>query len=87
VSREVLLSSEAQREFERFNPAIRRQVRSGFLTFAETGRGDVKKLKGIGKEPDLFRLRVGNYRIVFAMNPREIRVTRIISRSEGYDWL
>lgn len=87
MSREVLLSSEAQREFERFNPAIRRRVRSGFLTFAETGRGDVKKLKGIGKEPDLFRLRVGNYRIVFAMNPREIRVTRIISRSEGYDWL
>jgi mRNA interferase RelE/StbE len=57
------------------------------LTLAETGRGDVKKLKGIGKEPDLFRLRVGNYRIVFAMNPREIRVTRIISRSEGYEWL
>ena len=85
--RAVLLSSKAQREYESLTPDERSRVRTGLLEFAEKNRGDVKKLKGVGKGPDLYRLRIGECRIVFALTAREIRVTRIIPRSEGYDWL
>ena len=87
MSRIVLLSTPAQHDYEALPSDIRRRLRTALLTFAATGRGDVKKLKGVEKGTDLYRLRVGDYRMVFAMNPREVRVTRIIARSEGYDWL
>ncbi|AIY90021.1 hypothetical protein GACE_0975 [Geoglobus acetivorans] len=47
---------------------------------------DVKKLVGT-KEPPLFRLRVGEYRIVFWVDwdSKTIYVERIFHRSEGYD--
>lgn len=87
MSRPVFLSSRAQRDFDTLAPAAKRRVRAGLLAFAETGRGDLKKLRGLGSEQDLFRLRVGEYRVIFAATDGEIRVTRIIARSEGYDWL
>ena len=65
----------------------RRRVRDGFIAFAETGRGELKKLKGQGAEIDLYRYRTVEYRIVFATAEGEIRVTRIIARSKGNDWL
>jgi mRNA interferase RelE/StbE len=87
VSRAVLLSSPAQRDFEALPAETRRRVRTALLALGESNKGDVKKLKGIGKQPSLYRLRVGAYRVIFALTPKEIRVTRIVARSEGYDWL
>ena len=51
------------------------------------GRADVKRLRGAQGNADLFWLRVGDYRNVFTVAGNEIRVTRIIHRTEGYDWL
>jgi mRNA interferase RelE/StbE len=62
-------------------------VRAALKRVASGGRADVKRLRGAQGNADLFRLRVGDYRIVFAVVGDEIRVTRIIHRSEGYDWL
>ena len=87
MSRSVFLSSRAQRDLDALAPMARRRVRDGLIAFAETGRGDLKKLKGFGAEIDLYRLRIGEYRFVFATPEGEIRVTRIIARSEGYDRL
>ncbi len=87
MTREVLLSSEASKEFSRFDEETRNRIRKALLRFSEGGRGDVKRLKGVRGGPDLFRLRVGNYRVVFAATSTELRVTRIIHRSLGYDWL
>ena len=87
MSRSVFLSSRAQRDLDALAPVARRRIRDGLIAFAETGRGDLKKLKGLGGEVDLYRLRIGEYRVVFATAEDEIRVTRIIARSEGYDWL
>ena len=87
MSRTVLLSTPAQHDYEGLPSDVRRRLRSALLTFATTGRGNLKKLKGVGKGTDLYRLRVGDFRVVFAMNLKEIQVTRIIPRSEGYDWL
>jgi mRNA-degrading endonuclease RelE of RelBE toxin-antitoxin system len=47
--------------------------------FGETGRGDVENLRG-----DLWRLRVGDYRIFFHWKGEEIRVLRVIPRRIAY---
>ena len=57
------------------------------LEFARSGLGDLKRLGGTKGREDLFRLRVGDYRIVFALIGTEVKVTRTLHRSEGYDWL
>jgi mRNA interferase RelE/StbE len=83
----VVLSAPAQKSYYSLPPEVRRRVRDSLLEFASSGRGDLKRLRGTRGREDLFRLRVGDYRVVFAVTATEIRVTRIIHRGEGYDWL
>jgi mRNA interferase RelE/StbE len=87
VNREILLSTRAQQEFGALGSKGRARVRSALESFAATGRGDLKKLKGVHGGSDLYRLRAGEYRIVFELAPNQVRVTRIVPRSAGYDWL
>lgn len=87
MKREVLVSERAQAEFSALDARSREKVRTALKEFASRGRGDVKKLKGVHGGQDLYRLRAGQHRIVFELTPSQIRVTRIIPRSEGYDWL
>jgi mRNA-degrading endonuclease RelE of RelBE toxin-antitoxin system len=87
VSRAVLLAAPAQKTYDSLPRGLRSRVRETLLEFARSGRGDLKRLRGTRGREDLFRLRVGDYRVVLAISAREIRVTRIIHRGEGYDWL
>jgi mRNA-degrading endonuclease RelE of RelBE toxin-antitoxin system len=87
VTREILLSSQAQRDYAALEKDARHRARAGLLRFAETGRGDLKRFKGVGRGTDLFRLRIGVYRIVLDQTVKETRVTRIFRRGEGYEWL
>lgn len=47
---------------------------------------DIKKLN-LPAVPPLFRLRIGDYRAIYFITDREVRVTEIIHRSKGYKWL
>ena len=87
MTRDVLLSERARRDFGRLPESARSRIRRALFEFAATGRADVKRLAGIRAREDLFRLRIGEYRIVFAVTATDIRVTRIIPRGEGYPWL
>jgi mRNA interferase RelE/StbE len=54
----------------------------GILRFSRTGGGDVKTLHG-----DLagaFRLRLGDYRILFNLEDGEMRIFGVRHRSEAY---
>jgi mRNA interferase RelE/StbE len=87
VSREILPSEGARREFEALDVRERRRIRTGLERFAATGRGDLKKLKGVHGGPDLYRLRMGDYHAIFQLTSTESRITGIMARSTGYDWL
>lgn len=87
MSRSVFLSTRAQRDLDALSPIARRRIRDGLIDFTESGPGDLKKLKGVGGETDLYRLGIGEYRVVLATATGRIRVTRVIARGEGYDWL
>ncbi len=87
MKREVQLSRRAQDAFGTLDRRIRDRIRSALDQLAREGRGDPKKLKGIRGGPALYRLRVGPHRVILELTPTEIRVTRIVRRSEGSDWL
>jgi len=53
--------------------------------FHSRSKADIKKLKG-GRYR-YYRLRVGDYHIVYETVGDEVRVRRVIHRKEGYDWL
>jgi mRNA interferase RelE/StbE len=45
---------------------------------------DIKRLKGTKGRQDFFRLRVGNYRVVYTTEGNMILVTDIFRRERGY---
>ena len=48
------------------------------------GAGDLKKLQGDGDE--LWRLRVGNWRVMFTFETEgDIRIVRVKNRRDAYD--
>ena len=54
--------------------------------FQSRSGADIRRLK-VSTDPPLFRLRIGDYRAIYFVIEKEIRVTEIIHRSKGYKWL
>lgn len=84
----VLLSSRAQKEFKNLAGKIQNRIREALKNLASSSkRLDIKKLKGVDGREDLYRLRVGDYRIIYYPEGKVIKVIRIEHRSKGYGWL
>lgn len=48
---------------------------------------DVKRLDLPDREAPVYRLRVGDWRVVYLVAGTDVLVVRIFHRSEGYQWL
>ena len=74
----------ALRDMKKFERRLARRIRDGVVGLAETGSGDVVKLKGVS--PLEWRLRVGDHRVFFQFqgDAREIRILRVRRRDEAY---
>ena len=48
---------------------------------------DIKKLVGIKEQSDLYRLRVGSYRIIYEISETTIWISEIVKRSSAYKFL
>ena len=48
---------------------------------------DIKKLAGIKGKPDLYRLRVGKYRIVYEVSEGTVWISEIVKRENAYRFL
>ncbi len=70
---------------KRLDSDIQRRVHEAIIRLAETGRGDVTKLKGTTDE---YRLRVGDWRVRFTHSRAEkdatLVVFRVLHRREAY---
>jgi mRNA interferase RelE/StbE len=64
----IVFSSAATRQWMNLTTAIRSRINDKLETFATTGYGDVRKLKGRGGS----RLRVGDWRVIFYEEPDRI---------------
>lgn len=90
MPRRVSLHRDAAKAFQRLTAVERRRVKEALLRIADdpftkrTG-ADIKRLKGTRGREDLFRVRIGELRAVYAAQREEILVTQIFRRGEGYD--
>jgi mRNA interferase RelE/StbE len=80
----VQLAPAAQRQLQSLPKQFQRQITSRLLRLETAPRPDgVKKLEG---EKDLYRLRIGDYRIIYAIRDREliVLVVKVGHRREIY---
>jgi len=85
--KKILLSTPARKEYVKLDNKTKTRIKNALKKVAEGIKTDVKKLKGIKGREDLYRLRVGDYRIIYYEDAKCIKVTQIIHRSKGYEWL
>jgi mRNA interferase RelE/StbE len=78
---EVVFTATATRQWLKLPAQIRKRIGGKLDAFAQTGQGDVKKLKG----QDGARLRVGDYRVIFYQESDSIVVVAVGHRREIYD--
>lgn len=76
----VIYSSDARRALHKHrNQALR--LMQKIERYAQTGAGDVTQLVG----HPVFRMRIGDFRVLFEETSDEIRVTRIAPRGSIYE--
>jgi len=80
---EVRFAASAAKEFRSLPPELKGRVKEAVDRLKENPRpAGVKKLKGV----DLYRIRVGSYRVVYEIDDKKVMilVTRVRHRREAY---
>jgi len=90
MSKAILLSKIAGKQLESLSQDTRNKVKKALYSLSEpenSGMLDTKKLKGVRGGADLFRLRIGNYRVVYFEDVDSFKIIQIFHRRKGYKWL
>ncbi|VVB66251.1 ParE toxin of type II toxin-antitoxin system, parDE [Candidatus Gugararchaeum adminiculabundum] len=87
----ILISESANRFLYSLETRMRVRLKEGMRNLKEDpfrGRpgADIKKLAS-SRDPPFYRLRVGDFRVVYAIEGKDVKITTIIHRSKGYKWL
>ena len=82
MSRQVQWTKHALRAASRLDPPTRERILNEIESFAATGRGDVKKLKG--QLEGLYRLRVGGWRVFFSAEGQDLVIRAVRARGDAY---
>ena len=77
----IVFTPAALRQWTKLTADRRARIKGKLEVFAETGLGDVKRLKGRGGS----RLRVGDWRVIFYTEGNTIVVVAVGHRREVYD--
>ena len=86
---EVKLHREVAKTLERMSPQLRSRLIRGLRAleanpYESRAGADIARLRGIKGRDDLFRLRIGDYRVIYAVVAGIIYVTDIFHRGKGY---
>ena len=89
-SYEVLVSQTAAKELKALEQNLQSRIKEKMMELTEdpsnrSGKLDVKKLSVTKR--NYYRLRVGDYRIIFFTEGVSIKVAKISKRSDVYSWL
>jgi len=79
--RSITFTATSARQWAKLSPDIRGRIDKRLTEFAETGHGDVKRLKG----RDGVRLRVGDWRVIFYEDRDTIVIAAVGHRRDIYD--
>lgn len=78
---EVRITPKAEKDYRSLPANIRTNIFNKMIALEDDLTGDVKKLKSF--EPP-YRLRVGDYRVLFDVEGTEVVIYRILHRRESY---
>jgi mRNA interferase RelE/StbE len=78
--KQIVFTPAALRQWVKLTPVIRGRIEAKLASYASTGIGDVKRLKG----RDGYRLRIGDWRVIF-IDDASITVVAVGHRREIYD--
>jgi mRNA interferase RelE/StbE len=89
MSYEVKLHREVGKTLAGMNPKIRSRIIGALRTlqkdpFQPRSGADIVRLKGTRGRQDLFRLRIGDYRAIYAVEDNVVYVTDLFHRGKGY---
>jgi len=83
VTFQVFLSEKAQRDLDRFSDKITNQILADCARLAGNPIPDGKRIKKLqGFKDTLYRLRAGDYRVVFKRSGTRIDIVRILSKPD-----
>lgn len=87
----AFLSKTAIKQLELLDKKLQERVKSAIRELEEDPfrprpKADIKKLYKLTKH-QLYRLRIGNYRIAYAVENSYVKVAKIFPRGKGYEWL
>lgn len=77
---------QAARDIAGLPPEAKRKIRAALEELARGDASDVKRLDTEGGI-QVWRLRVGRWRIAYTPHGRSLRVLRVFPREHGYGWL
>ncbi len=88
TKRKVLLSKTAARQLERLPANAARRIRERVRVLEDDPvrprpGADIRSL-WVHDDPPLYRLRVGEYRVLYFILPGEVRITEIVHRSQAH---
>ncbi|MFA5896653.1 MAG: type II toxin-antitoxin system RelE/ParE family toxin [Thermoplasmata archaeon] len=88
TKRRVLLSRTAARQLERLPKDAANRIRQRLRVLEEDPvrprpGADIRPL-WVHDDPPLYRLRIGDYRVLYFVLPEEVRVTEVVHRSQAY---
>ena len=88
---EVFISRTAVKQLESLNKELHDRIKSALKEletspFEPRPKADIKKLHKLTKR-QLYRLRIGDYRIVYSVENGNVKVAKIFRRGKGYEWL
>ena len=75
---DIIYSRQAVKAISRMDKPTKQRIVAGIYKLPV---GDVKKLKGYSAA---FRLRIGDYRVLFEMTAGEIRINDVLPRGDAY---
>ncbi len=87
---EVKLHPSVAKSLERLEPNLRERIKSALRKLREDpfeprSGVDIARLAGTKGRQDLYRLRIGDYRAIYAIEDRVVYVTDLFHRGQGYD--
>jgi len=89
---EVKLHREVAKTLERMNPQLRSRTIRGLRaleanSYESRAGADIARLRGTKGREDLFRLRIGDYRVIYAAVAGIVYITEILHRGREYKQL
>lgn len=80
---QVFLSNKAQHDLDRFSDKITNQILTDCARLADDPIPDGKRIKKLqGFKDNLYRLRAGDYRVVFKRSGTRIDIVRVFSKPD-----